>query len=50
MDEGKLWELFFVTGLPEAYLAIRQTREEKDWQQMSARQAFQADGERAGEI
>jgi len=41
MDEGKLWELFFATGLPEVYLTIRQVRKEGDWQELSARQAFQ---------
>ena len=41
MDEGRLWELFFATGRPEVYLAIRRAQEEKDWQQLPARQAFQ---------
>ena len=50
MDESGLWNLFFATGLPEAYLAIRQSREEKNWRQMSAQQAFQTEGEKAREI
>ena len=29
MDERGLWKLFFATGLPEAYLAIRGERKEK---------------------
>ncbi len=29
MDEGGLWRLFFLTGLPEAYLAVQGSREEE---------------------
>ena len=29
MDERGLWRLFFITGLPEAYLAIRGERDAK---------------------
>ena len=29
MEEPGLWELFFATGLPEAYLALRGQREEE---------------------
>ena len=29
MDERGLWRLFFITGLPEAYLAIRGERNAK---------------------
>ena len=32
MDEEKLWVLFFATGLPQAYLAIRGVREEREEQ------------------
>ena len=28
MDEGELWRLFFLTGLPEAYLALRGEQQE----------------------
>ena len=28
MDEGVLWRLFFLTGLPEAYLALRGEQQE----------------------
>lgn len=30
MDETGLWRLFFATGLPEAYLAVRGKREEAE--------------------
>ena len=30
MDESGLWNLFFATGLPEAYLAIREWEEERE--------------------
>ena len=43
MDEGKLWELFFATGLPEVYLTIRRVREEKDWRKLPVQQAFQTE-------
>ncbi len=29
MDERGLWELFFATGLPEAYLAVSQCQREE---------------------
>ena len=31
MDERGLWKLFFATGLPEAYLAIRGERKKGDF-------------------
>lgn len=31
MDERGLWKLFFATGLPEAYLAIRGERKKEDF-------------------
>ena len=30
MNESGLWELFFQTGLPEAWLALRETAEEQE--------------------
>ena len=50
MDEGRLWELFFATGLPEVYLTIRQVREEQDWRQLPASQAFRTEEPTAKEI
>lgn len=50
MDEGKLWELFFTTGLPEVYLTIRGLREEGDWREGPARQAFQTEEPETKEI
>lgn len=45
MDEGRLWRLFFATGLPEAYLALRGEREEQEALEPPARTAFrQAEG------
>lgn len=42
MDEDRLWDLFFATGLPEVYLAVRGEREEKELRmQLSAKTAFQ---------
>ena len=41
MDETGLWELFFATGLPEAYLAIRGERSEGEGpEELPARTAF----------
>ena len=41
MEERGLWELFFRTGLPEAYLAIAGVRrEEQEWAQEAAKTAF----------
>ena len=41
MDESGLWDLFFATGLPEAYLAIRGEQEEwKDLAEWPAKTAF----------
>ena len=40
-DEGKLWELFFATGLPEVYLALRAVnRDGAKWQDEPALTAF----------
>ncbi len=45
MDEGRLWRLFFETGLPEAYLALRGEREERESMELQLRTAFrQAEG------
>ncbi len=42
MDERGLWELFFATGLPEAYLAAAQCRrEERVRREQPAKTAFQ---------
>ncbi|MEM5780387.1 MAG: hypothetical protein AAGU02_04475 [Lawsonibacter sp.] len=41
MDERELWELFFATGLPEAYLAIGEARTELETQmEVPAKTAF----------
>ncbi len=40
MDEGRLWRLFFATGLPEAYLALRGEREEREALEPEVRTAF----------
>jgi len=42
MDESGLWTLFFATGLPEAYLAIRGEEQEKECSaELPAKTAFQ---------
>lgn len=42
MDESGLWELFFATGLPEAYLAIREERRSGEYlAEQPAKTAFQ---------
>ena len=41
MEETGLWELFFATGLPEAYLAIRGERGEGEApEELPAKTAF----------
>ncbi len=41
MDERGLWNLFFATGLPQAYLAIAgQRREEQTERELPAKTAF----------
>lgn len=40
MDEGRLWRLFFATGLPEAYLALRGEREERKAMEPAVRTAL----------
>ena len=41
MDEQGLWSLFFATGLPEAYLALRGEREEAvQGEELPAKTAF----------
>ena len=43
MDERELWELFYRTGLPIAYLALAELREERLARQAElARTAFQS--------
>ncbi|MEA4933640.1 MAG: hypothetical protein VB071_08720 [Lawsonibacter sp.] len=45
MDERGLWELFYATGLPEAYLAIWETRTEPEEQmELPAKTAFRPEG------
>lgn len=41
MDKDGLWRLFFATGLPEAYLALRDVKKERGsgWE-LPARTAF----------
>ena len=41
MDERGLWELFFATGLPEAYLAAAGEREAQARPEELAKTAFQ---------
>jgi len=42
MDESGLWTLFFATGLPEAYLALKgEGREEECAAQLPEKTAFQ---------
>jgi hypothetical protein len=42
MEEAGLWRLFFATGLPEAYLAVRGTQQAKqEVFQQAAKTAFQ---------
>lgn len=52
MDEERLWALFFATGLPQVYLAIRGVREEQEAQATlpEARTAFRAGPLSAREI
>lgn len=41
MDEQGLWALFYATGLPEVYLAIRQERADREEEaELPARTAF----------
>ena len=44
VDEERLWALFFATGLPQVYLAIRGVEEEREVQAAlpEARTAFRA--------
>ena len=37
MDERGLWELFYKTGLPEAYLAVAGRRQEEElcWEELA---------------
>ena len=45
MDERGLWNLFFATGLPEAYLAIWKARTEPELQiELPAKTAFGPEG------
>ena len=51
MDETGLWELFFATGLPEAYLAIRGERGEGEApEELPARTAFSRSEPSTGQI
>ena len=40
MDESGLWSLFFATGLPEVYLALRGQRMEEERREPPAIPAF----------
>lgn len=40
MDEAGLWRLFFQTGLPEAWLALRGREAEQEQEQVQAVPAF----------
>lgn len=44
MDEHGLWRLFFLTGSPLVWLAVRRLEEERE-QQERAQPAFADDGE-----
>ena len=51
MDEQGLWRLFFATGLPEAYLALRgERRGETDLPQLPAKTAFRGAEDRTGKV
>jgi len=41
MDEQGLWRLFFATGLPEAYLALRGAGETEPLPELPYKAAFQ---------
>lgn len=45
MEEAGLWRLFFATGLPQAYLALRGLEEEREQPDQPAMTAFGADRE-----
>ena len=52
MEQSGFWNFFFATGLPQAYLAIRGVREEREAQAIlpEARTAFRAGPLSAREI
>ena len=50
MDEQGLWRLFFATGLPEAYLALRGARETEALPERPFKAAFQPTEGRKGQI
>ena len=50
MDEQGLWRLFFATGLPEAYLALRGAVERETLPELPFKAAFQPTECRKGQI
>ena len=51
MEESGLWRLFFATGLPQAYLALRGLEEEREQlAEQPAMTAFGADREPKGAV
>ena len=50
MDEQGLWRLFFATGLPEAYLALRGAGETETLPEPPFQAAFQPTEDRKGQI
>ena len=50
MDEQGLWRLFFATGLPEAYLALRGAWERETLPELPFKAAFQPTEGRKGQI
>ena len=50
MDERGLWDLFFATGLPQAYLAIRGEPQARDGEPPRTEAAFQPETEWPGTI
>ena len=49
MEQG-LWNLFFATGLPQAYLAIRGREQEREQEREEAMTAFRRRREDARQI
>ena len=50
MEEYGLWRLFFLTGLPEAWLALRGLRQERQQREEPALTAFAGAEEERKEI
>lgn len=49
MDDEGLWRLFFLTGLPEAWLALRAAQEQREQAYQPAMTAFAAQPSRKTE-